>query len=338
MSVLDIPTQRVAELVTPTGVLVSTAEPQTDEWFAVRRQGISATDLPKILGLSQYGDARSVWHDKLGELPPDPAGEAATWGNLLEDVVAQEWARRHSAIVSRVGVVAHAKQPWRRAALDRILDQCPDGAEACGLEVKTRSAFTAGRWRQDMPDDVLAQVAWQRMTSGYGHIHVAALIGGQRMVEFTYWSDPDLEAFLLKEASTLWGQVQSGEIPHVEPTQILADMLDRMFPDRDGEIDIPREKALDLVAAYQHAQSLDQEAAGAKEAARAAVIDALGAGETLTAEGQKFFTYREQTKTSINVTDLENNDVELYEAVLSGGHINEKTSRVLRLAYKGESE
>jgi putative phage-type endonuclease len=337
VSILDIPGQRVAELVTPTGVLISTAEPQTDEWFMVRREGITATDVPKILGLSKYGDARSVWHDKRGELPPDEAGEAAHWGNLLEDIVATEWAAQHDTAVTRVGVIHQLNLPWMRAALDRLVDSCPDGGTGCGLEVKTRSAYVAGRWREDMPDDVLAQVAWQRMVSGVDHIHVAALIGGQRMVEHRYDPDLELEEYLLAQATTLWEQVQSGEVPIVEPSQILAEMLDRLFPDRSGEAEIPESLAEALADAYEQAKALEREAEAAKVAARAAVLDALGPAESLVSEGDTFFTYKPQTKRSVKLPALKKSHPDLYAALTEADVITETTSRVLRFTHKETS-
>ena len=75
--------------VTPTGVLVYDGAPHTDEWFAARRRGITATDVPKILGLTEYGTARHVWLDKQGLAPVDEGSEAARWGTLLEDIVAK---------------------------------------------------------------------------------------------------------------------------------------------------------------------------------------------------------------------------------------------------------
>jgi putative phage-type endonuclease len=325
-------------LWTPTGMLVSTALPQSDEWFAVRRAGITATDLPKILGLSKYGDARSVWHDKRGELPRDEAGEAAHWGHLLEGIVAGEWARRRAVTLEDVGVLANDEHRWMLAALDRLPDHCPDGDGPCGLEIKTRSAYVAGRWRDDQPDDVLAQVAWQRMVTGLGHIHTAALIGGQRLVEHRYDRDEQLERLLLAEARQVWDQVQAGEMPVVEPGAILADMLDRLFPDRSGETEVEPGRGSALVEGYRHAQSLEREAKTTKEAARAAVLDALGPGEALVCDGAPLFTYRAQTKRSIPVAALKKADPALLTYLDAVGHLNETSSRVLRLTDKGDTE
>jgi putative phage-type endonuclease len=328
--------------VTPDGVLLGAPEPESDEWFALRRGGITATDLPKILDLSRYGNARSVWHDKRGELQPDPGGEPARWGHLLEDIVAQEWSLRHDGVpVLPVGIIANAAEPWMRVALDRlVVGGCPDGAERrqCALEVKTRSAYVAGRWRDDVPDDVLAQVAWQRRTTGLDHVHVACLLGGQKLVEHRYDQDEDLERYLWGAAWATWQDVQTGTPPPVDMTGVLADLLDQLYPDRAGEVDVDDATVDRLLTAYRSAQTAETAAEQMKAAARALVLSELGEHEVLTHEGVPVFTYRPQTRHSISVADLEANDVELYEQVLAGGHITETTSRVLRAAKRGADD
>ncbi|RYZ27995.1 MAG: hypothetical protein EOP01_07020, partial [Propionibacteriaceae bacterium] len=118
--------QLAFRLASPAGVLLTPAEPESELWFAQRRGGITATDLPKILGFSDYGNALSVWLDKRGELAWDEAGEAARWGTLLEDVVAREWARRREVKVRRIGVLRNADDPWMRASLDRVVTGCSE--------------------------------------------------------------------------------------------------------------------------------------------------------------------------------------------------------------------
>lgn len=344
----------ILDRVTPAGVLLGSPAPGSEEWFALRRGGITATDLPKILGLSKYGNARSVWHDKRGELDPDPGGEAAHWGHLLEDVVTREWSHRRDADAFRVGLIANATDPWMRVALDRVVVWCPDADDietravpnvegespmpACALEVKTRSAFTAGRWRDDVPDDVLAQVAWQRLTTGLDHIHIACLLGGQRLVEHRYDADTDLEQYLLAAGWSVWRDVQNGTPPAVDMDGVLADLLDQLFPDRAGEREVDAATAERLLAAYCSAKDAEATAERMKDAARASVISEMGEHEVLTHGGTPVFTYRPQTKQSINVADLEANDVELFEQVLSGGHITETTSRVLRVAKRSADD
>jgi putative phage-type endonuclease len=309
--------------------LLGSPKPNTPDWYALRRAGITATDLPQILGLSAYGNALTVWHDKQGDLPPGEPSEAGLWGHLLEDPVAQEWARRTGNTVSQVGVLAHQHEPWMRASCDRLID----GTNAA-LEVKTRSAYKAGLWRDDIPDDVLAQVAWQRVVGQFDYVDVACLIGGQSLTTYRYEKDTELEDYLREAAVTVWHAVTTKIPPPVDMDAVLLKLLDRLYPDRSGIRTIPPDQGFALVNAYQTACTEVKFAEERKDAAKAAAVLALGDADVLQIDGWDdegpVFTYRQQEKNSVSVRDLEANDPELYLKVLEGGHINTTTSRVLR--------
>lgn len=278
---------------TPTGVVVTTAEPGTPEWFEARRGGITGTDLPKILGDTKYGNALSVWLDKRGDMPDEGVGEAGAWGTILEDPVAREWARRNNMKVRRVGVIRNTKEPWMRASLDRMNHHCPTG-ERCGLEVKTRSAFKRGSFREDIPDDVLAQVAWGRAVSGLHHMHVAVLIGGQELLSFIYERDEALEEFLVKSARPVWEAVTTGTPPDVEPDGdgVLLGILNKMYERRAGDRDVDVAKATELLADYDRGSDIEKEAKAVKEKAKTGLIVLLDDGDTGLVDGAPAFTYK----------------------------------------------
>lgn len=280
-------------LDTPTGALVTDAPPETDDWFAARRGGITGTDLPKILGLTKYGNALSVWLDKRGELTDD-AGEAARWGQILEDPVALEWAERNDSLVAPVGVLRHVDEPWMRASLDRTVIACPDGDGTCGLEIKTRSAFKAADWRDGFPDDVLAQVAWGRMVSGFDHMHVAALIGGQRLESYRYDRDEVLEQYLLDAARPVWQSVLEGTPPDVHPDAegVLLDLLDRLYSQRDGAVELDPETARPWLDQYAEGLDLERHAKAIKTEAKTALVQMLDAGAVGLVDEVPAFTYQ----------------------------------------------
>lgn len=280
--------------VTPTGHLVTAADPETDEWFAARREGITGTDLPKILGLTKYGNALSVWLDKRGELDDD-AGEAARWGQLLEDTVAQEWAQRHGTTVSDVGVLAHVGRGWMRASLDRLVAACPDGEQyRCALEVKTRSAWVADQWAEGVPDSVLAQTTWGLMVTGLDHHHVAALIGGQRLVSYRVDRDPKLEDYLLDAARPVWQAVLDGVPPEAHPDAdgILLELLDRLYSKREGDRELDPGDAGEWIALYEDGLDLAKRGEGLKTQAKTALVQMLDDGDTGLVNGAPRFTYK----------------------------------------------
>lgn len=229
--------------VTPTAIRVLPHDADRDTWLDARRHGIGSSDVAAILGVADRNTAVHVYRDKRGQLVDD-AGEAALWGTILEEPVAREWARRQRSVIQRVGLVAHVDEPWRMATLDRQVLECPMDRSVrtrCALEVKCRSAFKAHRWRADVPDDVLAQAVWQMAVTGYDHIHVAVLIGGNEFKQTVVQRDEQLEAFVLGEVRRFRDEHL---LPGVEPpwdldkATALIEMDALMHPDRVGEIGI----------------------------------------------------------------------------------------------------
>jgi putative phage-type endonuclease len=294
VTVLDEPEVDWTALATPASICLYDGPPHTDEWFTVRRAGITASDIPCILGDSDHGNAVSVWAHKRGLIDPDDAGEPAHWGLILEDPIADEWARRNGTGVRRVGVLANATNPWQRASLDRLVTRCPDGDGPCGLEVKNKSAWLAGRWRDEVPDDVHGQVAWQMLVTGYRHMHVAALIGGNRLTEHRVDWDPLVETYVVAAAAAVWESVTDpdAEPPAATYNRLHRDVLDRLHPDREGVRTVTPARATALVTDYLRAaetlsaaNTYAKAAKAAKEAAEAAIVEALEDGDTLAVAG-----------------------------------------------------
>lgn len=278
----------MSRLVTPTGVLVTSAAPGSDDWHWHRAAGITATDLPKILGLTdQYGTALDVWAQKTGRSSDDEAGEAALWGNLLEDVVAREAAKRLNVKVRRVGVIANRDEPWQRASLDRlVVGECHGGRG--GVEVKTRSAYVKSRWREGVPDDTLAQVVWQLVVSGLDHMHVAVLLGGQQLDLHVVRREEvtDIERLCLSAATDLWGNVTTDERPWVDPTPGLVDSLNRLFTTRAGTV-VADQVALAMRDDYLAAAASANTAVVAKKATQAALMQHLADRRTVVDDAGK---------------------------------------------------
>lgn len=315
----------VGELLTPTAVVAGCWPPNTPEWYAVRRSGIGSSDIPAILGYSSHRTAAHVWADKLGELPPDDGSEAARWGHLLEDVVAREWAERRGVVVATAPTVRNVERAHWMASPDRLVAGCPS-AEACGLEVKTRSAWVAGSWREDVPDDVLAQCQWQLLVTGVEHVHVACLVGGQRLVEHLVRPEPAVQAYIAGEAERLWEAVRDRVRPRVDSAALLLDLLDRLYPQREGVLEAPRATVDVLRQAHRGAAALAKHAKEQQLAVKAEVVALLGEHAELAVDGVTVATYRPDTRSRVDLERLRREHPEAYAACVS---LN-PTSPVLR--------
>lgn len=324
METLDTMTNRK---MTPTARLVLSANAPREEWLAARRSGITATDMVAIMGQSKYRTAFDVWTDKL--MPPfgqqdEETHEAAFWGLALEEPVAQAWANKHGLKVRRIGLVSNEYEPWQMASLDRLVSGCPDGR--CALEVKTRSLFVSEQWEKALPEDVVTQCIWQLLVTGLDHIHVAALIGGQRMVEHVVRMDSEKLNALLDAGWLVWDAVKDATPPNMPPA-LWSDMyLEQRYPERAGAIEVG-DDVLAALEAYKQASDSIAHHETLKDEARLVLVGALGEAEAATRDGKTLYTYKAQTSRRINSKALK----EFYPETAADDRLwNTTSSRVLR--------
>ena len=304
--------------VTPRALLVLPSSAPREEWLAARKAGITATDVPKIVGASKYASALDVYLDKAsGDVSDPDISEAGEWGVLLEDTVARRWAEINDVKVRRVGLIANDTESWMLASLDRLVTGCHMGR--CALEVKTRNAYVASVWEEGVPDDVMVQVQWQLAVSGLDHIHVAALVGGQRLIEHTVTPDEDMARYLSDAAWQVMKCVIEGVVPDVDPALMTVDLLNQVYPDRDGVRDLTDTDAQEWLIRYVKAQEWESTARKDKEVAKVQLLALLQDGEEAVIDGQVAFTYRagkdSMTVPSANFARLREDFPDAYAAV-----------------------
>lgn len=285
--------------VTPTARLVLSADAPRHEWLAERRKGIGASDVPAILGVSDYGTPRSVFYDKRGQAVDD-GNEAAHWGTVLEEPVAREWARRNRSVVRRVGLVAHVDDPVMMCTLDRRVTECPlpdSRREQCALEVKCRSAFKANRWHHALPDDITGQMLHQIAVTGYDHLHYAVLVGGNDYRQGVVRRE-DHEATIRHvevACRRYWDEfVVPGIVPAADPErgERELEMYKRMHRDRSGIGAGDPVQVREAVLAYEEYRIAESAAERKKKVAQAELMRLLGDREVMTVDGHLAFEMR----------------------------------------------
>jgi putative phage-type endonuclease len=307
--------------VTPTARLILPADADRDAWLLARRDGIGSSDVAGILGVSDddYSTPIRVYLDKLGELVDD-AGQPAFWGNVLEEPVAREWARRNRSVIRRVGLVAHQDHPERRATLDRRITECPlpeSGSETCALEVKTRSAFKTARWHAGAPDDVLAQVLWQMAVTGYRHMHYAVLIGGNDYRQGVIRADQytRVTADILTAVGKFWtGNVLARvRPPHTGNPERLVEMYRRQHPERDGVVHLDWvDGAHDALVDYEQHRLAEAAAKKRKQAAQAEMLRHLGPAQTAVLDGGRAYSLEPTERSTCDLERLAERWPEAY--------------------------
>jgi len=300
--------------------LVRTDGLSRDEWLDYRRKGIGGSDAGSILGLSRYASAFSVWNDKVGNVTPEFNGNEATeWGNDLERIVAEKYARTTNArVVAVPALLQSIANPFMLANVDFFIlaDDAPhpniykagqvtditldyeDIAEliVAILEVKTTGIAGRGNasaWANDgVPATYEAQGMHYCAVTNLDKVVFAALIGGQGLVirERIYTYDQVTE--LVRAERTFWAQVEAGEAP--EPTGIDADfdIIKAQHPQSDGTAVEADDFVAETVAYYKTVKAQVDEVDAQLKAARAKLEAFIGSADELTYEGRTLLTFK----------------------------------------------
>jgi putative phage-type endonuclease len=174
------------------------------EWLRGRKKYIGGSDIAAILGLSRYRNGTDVFLDKISEDVNDEGNRFTHWGNLLEDVIADEYSRVKGLEVEfQKSPIEHSKHPFLAANIDRWVNN-----KDYVLECKTAAAYKEREWGElgsdQIPEEYLCQVAWYRAITNVNKVDIAVLIGGNDFRIYTYRKNKDFEDRILKIGHDFW--------------------------------------------------------------------------------------------------------------------------------------
>ncbi|MFE1773732.1 YqaJ viral recombinase family protein [Streptomyces sp. NPDC059008] len=220
---------------TPTAVVVAPPGLEREQWLDVRRAGVGGSDVSAVLGMDRYRGPLEVYLDKVGELPDDlprspELDEAAFWGTTLEPIVAEVFAARTGLrVADGPGTLAHVDRPWMLANLDRVVLDPNEPSVPGLLEIKTRSAYQLDEWAEGVPDGPALQTHWYLAVTGYRRAHVAALVGGNRLMVHRVERDEQLVEHLVQLVGDFWQLVLDRTPPPVDGSAATAELLAHLY-------------------------------------------------------------------------------------------------------------
>jgi putative phage-type endonuclease len=310
---------------------VTRADTPREEWLEARRQGVGGSEVSIILGGNRWTTAYELWCEKTGRLGTRDVGEAASWGTLLEDTVAREWARRSGATIRRAGMCADPVYPWRLASVDRVVVEPGTRRAVALLEVKTTSARAADLTDYDLVERYAVQVLWYLGVTGLPAANLAVLVGGQQLRMLTIPADPDWYEAAGGLVDEWWSLYVCGGIaPPVTASDNPALNQTPAEPVQAVIADTWLEHQLDRLRELRHRMKADGDEAAWIEAQ---VKATLGPATELHApDGTTLATWREQATTRLDGKALKKALPDVW-----GQYTKTTTSRVLRLA-KGNDE
>ena len=265
----------------------------TPEILEARKKGIGGSDQAVLLGLSPWKTPNDLYLEKRGEVEPEDLSDNQRihFGEVLEDVVAQEYATRNNVKVERRNnMITSKKYPFMLANIDRKVVGVKKG-----LECKTADKFTYTQWGEqgsdEIPDYYRVQVEHYMIVTGYTEWDLAVLIGGNDYRDYHIQQDKELSEELIEHAAKFWERVEKGFPPPLDfdhPGTL--DLVKRMHPGTDGTtIQLPD----DLIHWHRvknECEGVIKQYTTVVDACKARILAAMGdaACGTLPSEGAQY--------------------------------------------------
>lgn len=286
-----------------------------DKHKAVRRNGIGASDIASVLGISPWRGPWALYHDKRGVLDPTDT-DVMRWGRRLEAAVAEEFADRHPEFtVGAAGIYGRLDAPHQLASPDRLLYEAPHPGDPISvLEVKT--AATLDGWgepgSEDIPVHYRAQVLWQMHVLGVTEARLALLVAGCTYREYVIGYHAEDVAVMTAAADSFWRRVQSGDEPPVDWLPATTDTLKRLYPDvTDEAVQLPPKLAI----AYEQTRVHHDRISRHKALLENRIRQVLGNATRAEFAGRKVASRSVYRKRAVSVPKLRDHYPEIAEAM-----------------------
>lgn len=241
------------------------------EWLKLRATGITASDVPTVLGLNPWKTRYALWQEKrkgLEGIFENFDNEAMFWGRKLEAPVAEAVAERLKVeLTAPDSLYGHDSLPLL-ATPDRLID------DHIPLEIKTTSDRYRDQWENGLADYAHCQLATQMLVLDAPIGYAAALVGGQKLFVHKIERDAVLDEQIKGSVQEFWKLVEGNKPPDLEAGDLDAvKAAHAEIADRELELEL---RQIELIKAINQAKTTIAEGNRQKQLAEAQLLSFLG--------------------------------------------------------------
>jgi putative phage-type endonuclease len=261
--------------------------------LATRNEGLGATDIVELLGLSPYrghGPMR-LYLEKIGEPVEEQDasddGDAREWGHVQEPVILAWYERKKKVKLLPGGQVRHKLYSNIWASLDSKVP----GERI--VEAKNVGGGMARHWDvtsdDGIPRYVRAQVLLGQACLGARLTDVVASLAGRPPHVWTVEYDAELAAYMLVAAVDWWNRhVLLRVPPPLDTTSATSEFLRRKWPTHEDDVLVPADDAMDQLATARISAAREEKCAAEKKTLfDRRLLNLIGARAGVQGEGWK---------------------------------------------------
>ena len=174
-------------------------------WLRDRQNGIGGSDIAAICGVSDWSSPRDIYLAKTQIAEEGAQSEAARWGNVLEQSIAAEWAKRHNRDYVHIPINFKSLiYPFANANIDGFTLDAHGNVDGV-LEIKTTSVYNKEIWEEGpLPLYYMYQAQWYLLVTGLPKVTIACLVGGQRLYAYEFTAIPDIMNDIITQGKHFW--------------------------------------------------------------------------------------------------------------------------------------
>lgn len=215
-----------------------------EAWLENRRQDVTSSEVSALFGCNPYLTAYELWHQKAGNLADNfEETELTRWGLRLEPVIAAGvckdygWSGQPFTDYIRIPEIrAGSSFDWR----------IHDGERECPLEIKNVDEFALRHgWLVVYPDEdspgmleapirIELQLQQEMLCSGYNHIVLAALVGGNSVRIIRRDADANVQQEIIAAIREFWQSIADNRPPQPDYYRD-SDAIRRLHPFIQGD-------------------------------------------------------------------------------------------------------
>lgn len=209
-------------------IYTSTEGMTPEEWLGFRKQGIGASEVGYIMGLSPYKSKLELFYEKI--TPNVIISEdsiPAFMGKFMEEHIATMWQywqeggdqldmqknfreKRKIRSMQRVNAyIQNPKYPWLFVSLDRRINKYDDRGNGC-LEIKTIGGFEADKWEGGIPPYHVVQVNTQMLVTGWKFGELAIFKDGRYLDVYPFEPHRGIRKEIVKQTFDFYERVKRG--------------------------------------------------------------------------------------------------------------------------------
>jgi putative phage-type endonuclease len=230
-----------------------------EAWLKERDNGIGASEIAVLLGLSEWSSPFHLWAQKTGRLTKGASdAEHLEYGRFMEDGAAKRYAYRTGRMLQDLGrytILRSKRWPFLFTTLDRIITDLPpadsffaqaypiDGLEGPGCcEIKNPIIHGYRAWDEGVPLHYQAQLQGQLAVTGFRWGSFGASMPDGTFLAIDMMRNEDFITMAVEKATAFMECVTSDTWPPVDGSEWTKLALKAMFPmDSGEEVELPPE-------------------------------------------------------------------------------------------------